>query len=73
MIAYSTLKIFCYIWFDKSGSRFTKNGSRFIQDLCEPGATFEKKWLPVPNQLFFPLKVYNMGNEKNFAFCIPYS
>ena len=36
MIPYFTLKILCYIWFDKSGYRF-------IQNPREPGATFEKK------------------------------
>ena len=63
-----------YIWFKKSGSRFTKSGSRFLQNPCELGATSEKKWLPVPNLLFFALGMipkrfnFNIWNYVSYRF-----
>ena len=42
-----------YIWFDQSGSRFTKSGSRFLQNPCELGATCEKIGPQFPTSYLF--------------------
>ena len=43
------------VWKVATGS--LKMAPGFIQNPCEPVATFEKKWLPVPNLLFSRLTV----------------
>ena len=54
--------------FDKSGSRFPKSVFRFLQNpRDEPGATFEKKWLPVPNLLFVPLIIAQLSRVCSLA------